>query len=59
MFSEAADEFGVSGFQWASQAEERNRLWTARHNAFDAGKALRPGAEGVVTDVCVPISRLA
>ena len=59
MFSEAADEFGVSGFQWASQAEERNRLWTARHNAFYAGKALRPGAEGVVTDVCVPISRLA
>ena len=34
-------------------------MWAARHNAYYAGKALRPGAEGVVTDVCVPISRLA
>ena len=59
MFSEAAEEFGVSDFQWASKLEERNRLWAARHNAYYAGKALRPGAEGVVTDVCVPISRLA
>lgn len=59
MFQEAAGEFGVSDFQWASKTEERNRLWLARHNAYYAGKALRPGAEGVVTDVCVPISRLA
>jgi len=34
-------------------------LWKARHNAYYAGKALRPGAEGVVTDCCVPISALA
>jgi len=59
MFQEAAADFGISGFQWASKPEERNRLWQARHNAYYAGKALRPGAEGVVTDVCVPISRLS
>ncbi|MFK7857702.1 MAG: FAD-binding oxidoreductase [Granulosicoccus sp.] len=59
MFEEAAKEFGVSDFQWASKPEDRNRLWNARHNAYYAGKALRPGAEGFVTDVCVPISRMA
>ncbi|XP_018431075.1 PREDICTED: probable D-lactate dehydrogenase, mitochondrial [Nanorana parkeri] len=49
---------GGSDFKWARDQEERNRLWTARHNAWYAALALRPGCRGYSTDVCVPISEL-
>ncbi len=54
----AADN-GGGQFQWTTQAEQRNKLWQARHDAAYAAKALRPGCEIWATDVCVPISRLA
>ncbi len=52
-------EFGAQGFQWATDAAERNRLWKARHDAYWAALALQPGHKGVATDAIVPISRLA
>jgi len=59
MFSAIAEEFGGGPFKWATAAEERTKLWAARHDAYWAGKTLKPEAEIMVTDVCVPISRLA
>lgn len=58
-FGEIAAEMGSSGFSWAKATEDRAKLWHMRHNAYPAILALRPGATALVTDVCVPISRLA
>lgn len=49
---------GGSHFSWAKEAEKRNELWAARHNAWYAALALSPGSKAYSTDVCVPISRL-
>jgi D-lactate dehydrogenase (cytochrome) len=53
-----AAEHGGLDFQWTSRAEDRNRLWQARHDSYYAALSLRPGCVGWATDVCVPISRL-
>jgi len=58
-FGEIAKDLGGGPFEWATKPEERTRLWQARHDAYWAGRGLRPGAQAVATDVCVPISRLA
>ena len=58
-FGEIAHEQGGGPFDWATKPEDRSRLWQARHDAYWAGRGLRPGASAIATDVCVPISRLA
>lgn len=59
MVREIAAGHGAPDFDWTTDAEARNRLWAARHDVYYAQQSLRPGARGFVTDICVPISRLA
>ncbi len=54
-----AREQGGMDFEWATQQEDRTRLWQARHDAYPACRRLMPGGRAMSTDVCVPISRLA
>ncbi|HEY4344655.1 MAG TPA: FAD-linked oxidase C-terminal domain-containing protein [Parvibaculum sp.] len=58
-FGAIALDYGGGDFEWATKPEDRTRLWEARHNALYAALALQPGKKGLITDVCVPISRLA
>jgi D-lactate dehydrogenase (cytochrome) len=57
--AEIGAEHSAGETRTATRAEDRNRLWRARHEALYALLALRPGSRGVITDVCVPISSLA
>jgi D-lactate dehydrogenase (cytochrome) len=54
-----AGSHGTVGFAWATRPEDRSRLWRARHLAYFAALALRPGCDSIVADVCVPMSALA
>lgn len=57
--ADIAAENGGGDFTWATKAEDRSQLWKARHQAYFAAMALRPGTRLLVSDVCVPISHLA
>ncbi len=59
MVAAIAEDLGGGPFTFSTKAEDRNRLWQARHDAYWAAIALRPGCAALSTDVCVPISRLA
>jgi D-lactate dehydrogenase (cytochrome) len=56
---EIAGENGGLAFARALTPEARAALWQARHDAYYAALAMRPGCRGWTTDACVPISRLA
>lgn len=59
LFGEIVADCGGSDFQWTTEEEARSKLWQARHDAYWAARGLRPSADAIVTDACVPISRLA
>jgi D-lactate dehydrogenase (cytochrome) len=59
VFGMLAEEEGGNGYAATATLEERNKLWQARHDAYWAMLALRPGCDAISSDVCVPISRLA
>ena len=47
-----------SKFKWATDLEERNKLWQARWDVYYSVKALVNNGRVYSTDVCVPISRI-
>jgi D-lactate dehydrogenase (cytochrome) len=58
-FGEIARDLSGGPFTWTAKPEDRSKLWQARHDAYWAARGLRPGAQAIASDVCVPISRLA
>ena len=59
MAEELCKAHGCLDFERQSSPAERERLWKARHDAYFAARALWPGSRVTISDVCVPISRLA
>ncbi len=59
LFASIIAEYQGQDFAWDTAEDKRKQLWTARHNAYYASRALRPECGSLSTDACVPISRLA
>tara|TARA_R110000850_G_scaffold277144_3_gene424071 strand:+ start:35884 stop:37293 length:1410 start_codon:yes stop_codon:yes gene_type:complete len=59
MVRELSGDFGGQGFQCAVKAEERNKLWQARHDCAYACMAYERPKRLMTTDVCVPLDNLS
>lgn len=58
-FGELVSDMNGRDFRWAEREEDRRALWQMRHHAYWAILASQKGKRAIVTDMCVPISRLA
>ena len=57
---ELLDELTIGALaDQATDPAESARIWQARHDALPASLSLIPGSTPMISDVCVPISRLA
>jgi len=56
---ELTKENNGSELQFATEAEDREKLWMARKTALWSAPILKDGSEVKITDVCVPISKIA
>ena len=58
-FSALAGTYAATLADQATDPAESARIWQARHDALPASLSLIPGSTPMISDVCVPISRLA
>jgi D-lactate dehydrogenase (cytochrome) len=49
---------GGGTLRFATETEDRNKLWKARHQMLPSARALIAGSVVWTTDICVPISKL-
>ena len=56
---ELADERGANAAETARDGDALRALWRARHQAYYCMVAVNPGMRNLITDLAVPVSRLA
>ncbi|WVZ61987.1 hypothetical protein U9M48_011789 [Paspalum notatum var. saurae] len=59
MVQKIATEHNGSDFVFVEEPDAKAELWKIRKEALWAGFAMQPNHEAMITDVCVPLSKLA
>ncbi|MFB0506028.1 MAG: FAD-binding oxidoreductase [Thermodesulfobacteriota bacterium] len=54
---EISEDHDAIGFELGIGREERNRLWEARHEAYESVKRCNPGSDLIIADTAVPLSK--